>query len=54
LSLDEVTRTHIEMVLALTQGRIEGRRGAAALLKINPHTLRVRKLGIDWSQFRTE
>jgi transcriptional regulator with GAF, ATPase, and Fis domain len=55
LSLDEATRTHIEMVLALTQGRIEGRRGAAALLKINPHTLRarMRKLGIDWSQFRT-
>jgi transcriptional regulator with GAF, ATPase, and Fis domain len=56
LSLDEVTRTHIEMVLALTQGRIEGRRGAAALLKINPHTLRarMRKLGIDWLQFRVK
>ena len=35
-------------------GRIEGPRGAAALLGINPHTLRgrMRKLGIDWSRYR--
>ncbi len=53
-SLDEVVRRHIQAVLQLTEGQIEGRRGAAALLKINPHTLRarMRKLGIDWSQFR--
>lgn len=53
-SLDEAMRAHIEAVLAATEGRIEGRRGAAALLKINPHTLRarMRKLGIDWSRFR--
>jgi hydrogenase-4 transcriptional activator len=53
-SLDEVMRGHILSVLKLTEGRIEGRRGAAALLKINPHTLRarMRKLGIDWSHFR--
>ena len=35
-------RRHIESVLAMTHGRIEGRRGTAALLKINPHTLRAR------------
>jgi transcriptional regulator with GAF, ATPase, and Fis domain len=56
LSLDKAMCTHIERVLALTEGRIEGRRGAAALLEINPHTLRarMRKLGIKWSQFRPD
>ena len=53
-SLDEAMKQHIESVLTLTRGRIEGRRGAAALLEINPHTLRarMRKLKIDWTQFR--
>jgi transcriptional regulator with GAF, ATPase, and Fis domain len=56
LSLDEAMRQHIERVLAVTHGRIEGRRGTAALLKINPHTLRarMRKLGIDWAKYRVE
>ena len=55
LSLDAAMKRHIENVLTITHGRIEGRRGTAALLKINPHTLRarMRKLGIDWAQFRT-
>jgi transcriptional regulator with GAF, ATPase, and Fis domain len=45
---------HIEAALARTAGRIEGPRGAAALLGINPHTLRarMRKLGIAWARFR--
>jgi transcriptional regulator with GAF, ATPase, and Fis domain len=53
-SLDDAMRAHIEKVLAMTRGRIEGRRGAAELLKINPHTLRarMRKLGVEWSRFR--
>jgi transcriptional regulator with GAF, ATPase, and Fis domain len=53
-SLDQAMRQHIETVLALTAGRVEGRSGAAALLQINPHTLRarMRKLHIDWSKFR--
>src|SRR5690606_32731618 len=53
-SLDQAMRRHIEAALAATKGRIEGRRGAAALLQINPHTLRarMRKLRIDWSRFR--
>lgn len=53
-SLDEIVRRHIELVLELTGGRIEGRRGTAELLKVNPHTLRarMRKLGIDWSRYR--
>jgi transcriptional regulator with GAF, ATPase, and Fis domain len=53
-SLDAAMRQHIEAALASTSGRIEGPHGAARLLKINPHTLRarMRKLGIDWKQFR--
>jgi hydrogenase-4 transcriptional activator len=52
--LDVVMRRHIESALAATRGRIEGRHGAAQVLKINPHTLRakMRKLGIDWARFR--
>lgn len=47
-------RQHIEKALVATRGRIEGRRGAAVLLQINPHTLRarMRKLGIDPDRFR--
>lgn len=56
LTLDEAVIRHIERALTLTQGRIEGRAGAAQLLGVNPHTLRakMRKLGIDWSRFRRE
>ena len=52
--LDEAVRGHIERALAATRGRIEGPFGAAALLRINPHTLRarMRKLRIDWRRFR--
>lgn len=52
--LDEVIRAHIRLALEVCQGRIEGAQGAAHLLGINPHTLRarMRKLGIDWSNFR--
>ncbi|MEN6449896.1 MAG: sigma-54 dependent transcriptional regulator [Thermoguttaceae bacterium] len=53
-SLDDAIRGHIEAALTLTHGQIEGRQGAAALLQINPHTLRakMRKLGIQWASFR--
>jgi len=52
--LNVVMRQHIEATLATTRGRIEGPYGAAAQLRINPHTLRarMRKLGIDWTKFR--
>jgi transcriptional regulator with GAF, ATPase, and Fis domain len=45
---------HIEDALRRTGGKIEGPKGAAALLGINPHTLRsrMRKLGVDWARFR--
>ena len=52
--LDVCIRRHIETALTAAKGRIEGREGAAAMLKINPHTLRakMRKLKIDWASFR--
>ncbi len=54
-SLDDAMRRQIEIALEATRGRIEGVNGAAAVLKITPHTLRarMRKLGIDWTVFRT-
>ena len=53
VSLDAAMREHIERALAAAGGRIEGPRGAARLLQINPHTLRrMRKLKIDWDRFR--
>ncbi len=56
LALDCVVKQHVEAVLAATRGRIEGPYGAARILEINPHTLRarMRKLKIDWKQFRKD
>jgi formate hydrogenlyase transcriptional activator len=47
-SLAQVERRHIEAVLGQTNWMIEGERGAARLLNLNPSTLRSRmqKLGI--------
>ena len=52
--LSDAMKRHIEAALSAARGRIEGARGAAALLEINPHTLRarMRKLGVDWARFR--
>jgi hydrogenase-4 transcriptional activator len=54
-TLDQSVARHIEAALARTHGRIEGRGGAAALLGVNPHTLRarMRKLGVEWRRFRS-
>jgi len=54
LTLDEAMKRHIEQVLDQVGGQIEGKKGAAQLLDINPHTLRarMRKLGVRWSAFR--
>jgi transcriptional regulator with PAS, ATPase and Fis domain len=48
-SLESTERDHIESVLASTGWLIEGPQGAAAILKINPSTLRsrMRRLGIQ-------
>jgi transcriptional regulator with GAF, ATPase, and Fis domain len=55
IPLDEAMKQHIVAALGATGGRIEGAHGAAAVLRINPHTLRgrMRKLGVDWAEFRT-
>lgn len=55
-TLDENARAHIEAALRLAKGVVEGKNGAAALLAINPYTLRarMRKLGVDWAKFRQE
>ncbi len=51
-TLDAVTVRHIRRVLSKTNGRINGRGGAAEILGINPNTLRnrMRKLGIDFGR----
>jgi len=48
LTLEQAERHHIVSVLKQTEWRIEGSRGAARLLNLNPSTLRSRmkKLGI--------
>jgi transcriptional regulator with GAF, ATPase, and Fis domain len=53
-TLDEAMAIHIEAALARCKGRIEGPKGAAHILGINPHTLRarMRKLKVDWSRYR--
>ena len=54
LPLDAAMAQHIRRALQATRGRIEGAKGAARLLGINPHTLRarMRKLGVEWQPFR--
>ncbi|GHT21376.1 hypothetical protein FACS189419_02180 [Planctomycetales bacterium] len=54
LPLNAVIRQHIEAALLISGGIVEGKKGAAALLVINPHTLRakMRKLGIKWAEYR--
>ncbi|MDX2434407.1 MAG: sigma 54-interacting transcriptional regulator [Desulfobacterales bacterium] len=51
-NLDQVTTNHIRKVLEITRGRVEGEKGAADLLGINPGTLRgrMRKLGISFGR----
>ncbi|MFN7730624.1 MAG: sigma-54 interaction domain-containing protein [Pirellula sp.] len=55
-SLNDSIKRTIERALVVSNGQIEGKRGAANALKINPHTLRakMRKLGIRWSDYRRD
>lgn len=48
LTLDEAIKKHIEAVLRSTNGRIQGEKGAAAVLGVHSNTLRsrMRKLGV--------
>lgn len=52
LNLDDVMKMHIESVLDMAKGRIQGPKGAATLLGVNPSTLRkrMRKLGIPFGK----
>ena len=47
-NLDQMMSDHIRRVLEVANGKVEGNKGAADLLGINPGTLRhrMRKLGI--------
>ena len=51
-SLDEVVAEHIRTVLRHTRGRVQGKNGAAKILKMHPSTLRYRmkKLGIPYGR----
>jgi transcriptional regulator of acetoin/glycerol metabolism len=53
-SLDKVVAGHLARALAATHGRIDGPRGAASLLGLNPSTLRakLRKHNIDSTGYR--
>ena len=55
-TLDAAAKAHVVAALRLTGGIVEGPSGAAALLAINPHTLRarMRKLDLDWAKIRDE
>ncbi len=49
-NLDEIITRHIRQVLSKTKGKVNGPEGAAAILGMNPSTLRnrMKKLGIDY------
>ena len=52
--LDDLMADHIRQVLAMTGGKVHGPKGAAALLGVNPSTLRhrMRRLGIAFGRKR--
>ena len=54
LALDDVVASHIRKVLRISKGKVHGPGGAAALLGVNPSTLRARmqKLGIPYGRRR--
>ena len=51
-NLDEIISHHISHVLKITNGKINGAEGAAALLGVNPSTLRnrMKKLGVNYGR----
>ena len=52
LNLDDAMHQHIERVLQMANGKVQGKKGAAAMLGIHPSTLRSRmkKLGIIYGR----
>ena len=53
-NLDSIISRHIRRILSKTKGKVNGPDGAAALLGINPSTLRnrMKKLGIEYGRKR--
>jgi transcriptional regulator with GAF, ATPase, and Fis domain len=51
-NLNEVISRHIRRILSKTNGKVNGPDGAAALLGINPSTLRnrMKKLGVSYGR----
>lgn len=51
-SFDGILKNHIEEVLEVTNGKINGPDGAAAVLGVHPNTVRhrVKKLGIRYGR----
>jgi transcriptional regulator with GAF, ATPase, and Fis domain len=51
-TLDDAIKQHICSVMKATNGKIQGKAGAAAILNIHPSTLRSRmdKLGISYGR----
>lgn len=51
-SLNVVMSQHIKQALKMAEGKVEGKKGAAGLLQVNPSTLRkrMRKLGIPFGR----
>ena len=54
LPLDDVISNHINSALKEAKGRINGTKGAARLLSLNPSTLRhrMKRLGIDYKKWK--
>jgi len=50
VSLEEIERNYIVRVLDACQGRIEGEKGAAKILRMHPNTLRNRMIKLDISR----
>ena len=55
-TLASVVAAHLARALVATRGRVDGPRGAAALLGLHPSTLRakLRKYGIDSADYREQ
>ena len=55
-NLDDVIAWHIRRILHKTDGKVHGSDGAAALLGVNPSTLRhrMRKLGIAYGRKKND
>ncbi|SDU42782.1 sigma-54 interaction domain-containing protein [Desulfobacula phenolica] len=52
LPLNKAMKTHIRKALKMADGKVEGKDGAAAILEVNPSTLRnrMKKLGISYGR----